>query len=58
MAKFPIHAPFFLIFVLRPPKMLITSTVTRLEDELDAPEAALGDPPSGSFSMRWLLGAS
>ena len=44
--------------LLFPPNMLITLTVAKLEDELEAPDAALGDPPAGRFSMRSCVEAS
>ena len=47
-----------LLFFKSPPNMLITFTVARWEDELEAPEAALGSPPSGSFSILSFLMAS
>ena len=47
-----------LLFCKCPPKILITLTVAKLEEELEAPEAALGKPPSGSFSILSLRTAS
>ena len=44
--------------LLFPPNMLTTLTVAKLEDELEAPDAALGDPPAGRFSMRSCVEAS